>query len=130
MFNQVISATLIISFLLPQIIQAAINQDTLKGGALGIAQCQHIRGRKTKVIWRVIINDPNIPINATHFRFQMSDGSARDIYNAVAPTVDYQTTEVFDELPNQVAISGEAYSIRLSGTHRYSLRKPLTVQCD
>ncbi|MBE9209468.1 hypothetical protein IQ244_23815 [Nostoc sp. LEGE 06077] len=130
MFTKAISTTVVISWLLPQIAQAAINRDTLGGGALGIAQCQHLRGEKTKVIWRVIVNDSNKPINATHFSFQTNDGLVREVYGTVVPTLDYQTTEIFEGLKQKIIISGEAYNIRLSGIHRYSLRKPLTVQCD
>ncbi|MBD2303871.1 hypothetical protein, partial [Nostoc sp. FACHB-190] len=122
--------TLIISLLLPEIATAAINRDTLGGGALGIAQCQHIRGGKTKLIWRVIVNNSNKPINATHFNFQTNDGLSRDVYGTVFPTTDYQTTEIFEGLKQRITISGEAYYIDLSGIHRYFLRKPLTVQCD
>ncbi len=131
MFKKTISATLIASLLLPNLsANAAINRDTLSGGALGIAQCQHIMGNKTKVIWRVIVNDSSKPINAANFRFQTSDGAFRDIYSAVPSTTDYQATEIFDGLKQKVIISGEAYNISLSGVYRYSLRKPLNVQCD
>jgi len=130
MFIKAISVTVVISLLLPQIAPAAINRDVLEGSALGIAQCQYIRGGKTKVIWRVIVNDANKPLNATHFRFETHSGLSRDVYGAVIPTADYQTSEIFDGIQKQVTISGEAYSIGLSGVHRYSLRKPLTVQCD
>lgn len=130
MFKKTTLTTLIISLLLTQIAQAAINRDTLTGSALGIIQCQYTRGNKTRVTWRVIVNDLSRPINATNFRLQTS-GEVRDIYSAIIPpTVDYQTIEIFDGLPRQVTISGEAYHISLSGVYRYSLRKPLSVQCD
>jgi hypothetical protein len=130
MFKKAISTTLIIPLLLPQIVNAAINRDTLGGGALGIVQCQNIQGGKTKVVWRVIINNLNKPINATHFNFQTNDGLGRDIYGAVPPTTHYQTAEIFEGLKQRITVSGEAYNISLSGVHRYFLRTPLTVQCD
>ncbi|MEA5606261.1 hypothetical protein [Nostoc sp. UHCC 0252] len=130
MFKKTTLITLIISFLLPQIAQAAINRDTLTGGALGILQCQHTRGDKTRMVWKLIVNDASKPINAINFRLK-TNGEVRDIYSAVIPpTVDYQTFEIFDGLQKQVTISGEAYNISLSGVYRYSLRKPLSVQCN
>ncbi|WP_414545900.1 hypothetical protein [Nostoc sp. CCY0012] len=129
MFNK-ISVALIISLFLPQPSYAAINRDILRGGALGIVQCQHIRGNKTKIVWQVIVNDSNKPINATHFYFQTSDGVLRDIYSVVSPTTNYQTTEIFDGLKQTINISGEAYHISFSGVYRYYLQKPLVVQCD
>lgn len=130
MFKKSSLTTLLISLLLPQIASAAINRDTLTGSALGILQCQYTRGNKTRVTWRVIVNNSDKPINATNFRLE-TNAEVRDIFDAIIPpTMDYQTSEIFDELLKQVTISGEAYNISLSGVNRYSLRKPLSVQCD
>jgi hypothetical protein len=129
-FEKTVSATVIISLLIPQLANAAINQRQLSGGALGIIACQHIRGEKTKVTWRVIVSDPQKPINGTKFRLQ-TNGEIRTIFEGVIPpTTDYQITEIFDSLKEQVSIFGEAYSVGLSGIYRYYLRQPLPVQCD
>lgn len=129
MFKKATLTILIISVLLPQA-QAAINRDILTGSALGIIQCQYIRGNKTRITWRIIVNDPSKPINATNFRLQ-TNGGVREIYSAIIPpTADYQTFEIFEGLQKQATISGEAYNLSLSGVYRYSLRKPLSVNCD
>lgn len=119
-----------ITLLLPQFPGiAGTNRDNLSGGALGIIQCSHIKG-KTRIVWQVIVSEDKPPINGVKFNL-VASGENRDIFQGVIPpTTNYQTIQIFDSIKKGASITGEAYNISLSGVYRYWLRKPLTVKCN
>lgn len=125
--TRIVLTTIIGCLSFSQSINAATNRDTMTGGALGIIQCWHTKG-KTKVIWQVIVSDPNKPINGTKFELKTANVK-RDIFQGFPPTTNYQTVEYFSDIVGEVSITGKAYSFNTSGIHIYSLRKALNATC-
>lgn len=84
---------------------------------------------RSKVTWQVIVNDKNKPINGAKFDISM-DGKTTTIFEGVIPpTTNYTIVETFEGLRKKAVISGDAFSLSLSGVHRYSLKTPLPVDC-
>jgi hypothetical protein len=86
MLKHFISGAIVLSLLVPKLpVNAAANQTSLKGGALGIIQCWYIKAGKTKIILQVITDKDKPAIGAVDFTFRTSDNRERKLENPVIP---------------------------------------------